>query len=185
MATMLSYAQVPGFSLGPKIGATLSRYNSDLDSFDAETRSSMHWGAFVRFGETFYIQPELLFMNRSGIIKSLVDENEETIKIRTIDVPLLFGVKVADLEVSNIRLFAGPVATFALNKEIATDDIESEFTEDDLRSANWALQFGLGVDLLMFTIDLRYELGMGDYSKIDGTSLKNNLVTLSAGWKIL
>lgn len=185
MATMISYAQTPGFTLGPKIGATLSTYNTDLDSFDEETKSSMHWGAFVRFGDKVYLQPEMLFMNRSGLIKSLLDDNEETIKLRTIDVPLLLGVKVADLRYTNVRIFAGPVASIVVNKEIETDAIDAQFAKDELRGANYAVQFGAGADLLMFTIDLRYELGLGDYSKIDEASLKNNLITLSVGWKIL
>lgn len=185
LAGIVSFAQVPGFTLGPKIGATLSMYNMDSDVFDEETKSSMHWGAFVRFGDNVYIQPEMLFMNRSGLIKSLIDDNEETIKLRTIDVPVLLGVKVADLKFTNVRIFAGPVASIVVNKEIETDAIDAQFTKDELRSANWGIQFGAGADLLMFTIDLRYELGMGDYSEIDETSLKNNLVTLSVGWKIL
>lgn len=125
-------------------------------------------------------------MKKSGVlINPDLAASEQTINLRTIDVPLLLGVKVADLKLTNIRVFAGPVASLTVNREIKVKNWDDAITKDDIRGANWAIQFGAGVDLLMFTADLRYELGMGDYSKIDTYSLKNNLVTLSLGWKIL
>ncbi|HLO89528.1 MAG: porin family protein [Chloroflexota bacterium] len=179
-------AQTPGFTIGPKIGATISKYNSDLESSKEEAINSIHWGAFARLGSKVYIQPELLFMKKSGVlINPDLAASEQTINLRTIDVPLLLGVKVADLKLTNIRVFAGPVASLTVNREIKVKNWDDAITKDDIRGANWAIQFGAGVDLLMFTADLRYELGMGDYSKIDTYSLKNNLVTLSLGWKIL
>lgn len=181
------FAQVPGFSFGPKIGATFSKYHTDIDIIKEEAKSSLHWGAFVRIGSRVYMQPEILFMDRSGILfkQDELSTGEQTIKLRTIDVPLLFGVRLADLKAANIRIFAGPVASMAVNREVETSNWEDGMTEDDIRKANWGIQFGGGVDLLMFTIDLRYETGMGDYSNLDNFSLKNNLITLSVGWKIM
>lgn len=179
-------AQTPGFTLGPKVGATFSKYHSDLESIKEEAISSIHWGAFVRLGTKVYIQPELLFMNKSGVlVDPALSASEQTIKLRTIDIPVLLGVRVADLKLMNVRVFAGPVASLTMNREVEVSNWQDAITEDDLRGANWAVQVGAGADLLIFTIDLRYELGMGDYSKLDTYSLKNNLVTLSVGWKIL
>lgn len=187
LVTGAIFAQVPGFTFGPKIGATFSKYHTDIDIIKEEAKSSLHWGAFVRIGSRVYIQPELLFMNRSGLLIRANDitNGEQTIKLRTIDVPLLLGVKLADFKAANIRIFAGPVASMVVNREVLTSNWEDSMTEDDINKANWGIQFGGGVDLLMFTIDLRYETGMSDYSNLDNFSLKNNLITLSLGWKIL
>lgn len=177
---------VPGLTLGPKIGATFSRYDMDELSLDEKVRSSFHWGAFVRFGTKIYAQPEILFMKKSGVlIDPFVDASEQKIMLRTIDVPVLFGAKVADLKLLNLRVFAGPVASIVVNKEIEAKNWENALTKDDLRGANWGVQFGAGADLLIFTVDLRYELGLGDYLKSDELTMKNDLVTLSVGWKIL
>lgn len=183
---MYAGAQTPGFTLGPKVGATFSKYSSDIGSYKEEAVRSFHWGAFARLGNKVYLQPELLFMNRSGVlIDPSVSAKEQTIKLRTIDIPLLLGVKVADLKMANVRVFAGPVASLTMNREVEAENWADAITDDDIRRANWAIQFGAGADLLMFTVDLRYELGMADYSKIDTYSLKNNIVTVSLGWKIL
>lgn len=181
-----AFAQKAGLSLGPKIGATFSSFNTDIETINEESKSSFHWGAFVRFGNRVYVQPELLFMNRSGVLVDVNDPaKEQTISLRTIDVPLLLGVKVADLKLMNVRIFAGPVASIIVNKKIEAVNWNEAFTKDDIRSANWAVQFGGGIDLLVFTIDLRYELGMSDFSKIESLALKNNLITLSVGFKII
>ncbi|HLN52869.1 MAG TPA: porin family protein [Lentimicrobium sp.] len=182
-----AYSQtIPGLTLGPKIGATFSRYNLDELSLDEKVRSSFHWGAFVRFGARAYIQPELLFMKKSGLlIDPLADASEQKISLRTIDVPVLFGIKVVDIKLTNVRIFAGPIASIVVNKEIEVNNWEDALTKDDIRGANWGIQFGAGADLLIFTVDLRYELGMGDYLKNDGLTMRNDLMTLSVGWKIL
>lgn len=187
LVTSVVFSQVPGFTFGPKIGATFSKYHTDIDIIKEEAKSSLHWGAFVRLGSRVYVQPEILFMDKSGILikHNELSTGEQTIKLRTIDVPLLFGVQVADLGLANIRIFAGPVASMAVNRDIESSNWEDGLTKNDIRSANWGIQFGGGVDLLMFTIDLRYENGMGDYSKLEDFSLKNNLITLSVGWKIM
>lgn len=180
------FAQIPGLSLGPKIGATFSKYSLDLEDIEQESKNSLHWGAFVRIGNKVYVQPELLFMNRSGVlINPLLSSSEQTIKLRTIDIPVLLGVKVIDLKLTNVRIFGGPVATLAINREIETSNWDEAIIEDDIRRANWGLQFGAGADVLMFTVDLRYEIGMGNYHKSDLYELKNSLITVSLGWKIL
>lgn len=183
MATAMVFAQVPGLTFGPKIGVTLSKFHYDYKDIEENSIGNIHWGAFVRMGSKIYLQPELLFMKRSGVLK--FSGGEQTINIRTIDIPLLLGVKVVDLKLSNIRAFAGPVASLTFDREIVTRDWDDAMIEDDFRRANWGLQFGAGADMLMFTVDLRYELGMSDCIDIENRSLKNNLVTLSIGWKIL
>lgn len=185
-AAFLANAQTPGFTLGPKIGATFSKYSYDLENIKTEASNTIHWGAFVRLGEKVYVQPELLFMKRSGtLLSNTFSDGEQRINLRTIDIPILLGVRVVDLKMTNVRVFAGPVGTMVINRSVELENIQGAITEDDVRGASWALQFGAGVDVLMFTVDLRYELGMGDFSELEDYSLKNNLVTLSVGWKIL
>lgn len=179
-------AQIPGFTLGPKIGATFSKYSSDMATIREEAKNTIHWGAFARLGNKVYLQPEMLFMKRSGLLLNpAIGASEQTINLRTIDIPVLLGVKVADLKVTNVRVFAGPVASLTIDRQLETQNWDEALTKDDIRGANWGLQFGAGADVLMFTADLRYEVGMSDFSKRESVSLKNNLVTISIGWKIL
>lgn len=182
----LAYAQIPGFNIGPKVGATFSKFTTDQDQITEELKSTFHFGAFARIGKKVYLQPELVVMNRSGLLKTdLIDGSSNTIKITSIDLPVLLGVKVIDLKATNIRVMAGPVASLTLNKEINIENWENTINRDDFRNANWGIQFGAGADLLFLTLDLRYEIGMNDVSKLDGFDLKNNMFIISLGWKII
>jgi hypothetical protein len=179
-------AQIPYFSIGPKAGANFSKFTSDQDQIKEEMKSSLHFGAFVRLGNKIYVQPELLFMNRKGeMSSSMFSGSSKSIHLKTLDVPVLLGAKLIDAKAMNIRLMAGPVASFALNKDITTENWDETFTSDDIKNASWGVQAGAGVDLLMFTFDLRYEFGVSDFSKDEGFTLKNNMFVVSLGWKIL
>ncbi|MBE9491890.1 MAG: PorT family protein, partial [Bacteroidetes bacterium] len=81
-----------------------------------------------------------------------------------------------------------PVASFIVNKDIKIDGQGAKISDDALKDALWGLQFGAGIDVLMFTLDFRYELGLSDFYKGDnGTdyNFKNDLFKISLGWKIL
>lgn len=186
----ISYAQmIPGFSIGPKIGASFSKFTTDADELETQMKNTIHFGAFARIGKKIYFQPELLVNTRKGEMRNTeLDLRAGTVKVGSLDIPLLVGVKLIDAKVFNIRAMAGPSASMVINKTIELDDSwndEIDLTEDNLRNLNWGMQLGAGVDVLMFAIDLRYEFGLNDFSKLDNFDLKNNTFTLSVGWKIL
>ncbi|PKP48241.1 MAG: PorT family protein [Bacteroidetes bacterium HGW-Bacteroidetes-11] len=179
-------AQIPYFSIGPKAGATFSKITSDQDQIKEEMKNSLHFGAFVRLGNKIYVQPEVLFMNRKGEFSSdNIAGSSKSIHLKTLDIPVLLGGKIFGSEVFNVRVMAGPVASLALNKDVSTENWGTVVTEDDIRTANWGLQFGAGIDVLMLTLDLRYEYGISNFSKEEGLTLKNNMFLVSLGWKIL
>ena len=185
----VSFGQITGFTIGPKVGANFSKFTTDQSEIEEQIKNSFYFGAFARFGQKFYLQPELLVMNRNGELKNNeIQGSSGTIEVGSIDVPLLVGLRLLNLKVASVRVMAGPVASFAVNKSVTlneTWDDEIDFTEDDIKNANWGLQFGAGVDVLFLTLDLRYEIGLSDFSEIQEFDLKNNMFTIGLGWKIL
>jgi hypothetical protein len=182
----VAFAQIPGFSIGPKIGASFSKYTTDEDQIKEEVRNTFYFGAFARLGKKVYLQPELLFMSRNGkLTDRSAPESKIGLKLNTIDLPILLGIKVLDLKAANVRVLAGPVASFVINKTITSENWDETITNDDINNANWGLQFGAGVDVLFLTLDVRYEIGLNDVSKMENFSLKNNMFTVGLGWKIL
>jgi hypothetical protein len=92
---------------------------------------------------------------------------------------------VLDLKAVNVRVMAGPVASFVIDKNLTAENWDETINEDDFKNMNWGLQFGAGVDVLFLTLDLRYEIGLNDVSKLETFSLKNNMFTVGLGWMIL
>ena len=55
----------------------------------------------------------------------------------------------------------------------------------DFKTASWAIQAGAGLDILIFTFDIRYEAGLGNmYNGSQDVSFKNNLFNVSLGVKL-
>lgn len=189
MGSVASAQVVPGFSIGPKIGASFSKFTTDQDQIKEEVKNTFYFGAFARFGKKIYVQPELLIMSRKGTLKDDANAGSTgSIKINTIDIPMLLGYKILDLKAVNARVMAGPVASLVIDKTITFDETWNDdisFTGDDVRKTNWGLQFGAGVDVLFLTLDLRYEIGLNNISELSGFDLKNNMFTVGLGWKIL
>ncbi|NTW25972.1 MAG: PorT family protein [Lentimicrobium sp.] len=189
MIANVAFSQIAGFTIGPKIGANFSKFTTDQSEIEEQIKNSFYFGAFARFGQKFYLQPELLVMKRNGTLKNNeIPGSTGTIEVGSIDVPLLVGLRILNLKVANVRVMAGPVASFAVNKSVTLDETWNDdvnFTEDDIKNANWGLQFGAGVDVLFLTLDLRYEIGLSNFSEIQDFDLKNNMFTIGLGWKIL
>ncbi len=196
----LTYAQL-GF--GIKGAITMSELTTDISDYENAAKTGFQLGAFVRIGDKWHLQPEVYFSGKAGEFQYDIEplgsdkiSVKESFKLNTIDVPVLIGYKLIDPPTLNVRLQAGPVASFVMNKkfDITFDGVSEDPTDeykDAYKDMNWALQFGAGVDFLFLTVDVRYELGLNSiYDKPEGTmtshdKVKNNVFFLSIGWKIL
>ncbi|MBC8489279.1 MAG: PorT family protein [Bacteroidetes bacterium] len=196
-----TFAQLP-INFGIKGAFTMSKLTTDVSDYTEAAKNGFQAGVFLRLGKKLHIQPEAYFTLKKGELKYDIAGGsspsiEQTIKLSTIDVPVLLGYKIIDISKINVRLQAGPVASFVVNKnfDLSVNGVDQE-TDDDYKDSfkdmNWGLQLGAGVDVLMLTIDLRYELGLSNlYDKPDNASsddvgeFKNNVFLISVGWKIL
>jgi hypothetical protein len=195
MATALS-AQI---SLGPKIGYTTNKLSVDKSDITSDLKSSFLYGAFVRLGDKWYVQPEINFYTAGGVFEtpSPTSPNpvNEEVELKTIQIPLYIGLTLADLKLAKIRAQAGPTANIVSDKKInpLAGSTYTSIKETDINDIQWGFQFGAGVDVLMFTLDVQYFLGLNnlisDIELNDGSTVKFDsksqgfMVTL--GWKII
>ncbi len=193
------FSQIKGLTLGPKIGVNFSKISSNVDEMKENMKPGFEVGAFVRIGQKLYIQPEVMYKFKGGKFDiDGISTSGQTInynykvKLQTVDVPLMVGVRIINLKVMNIRLMLGPVASFVLNKDIDSDDSNPvpDMDDNDFKDLNWGFQGGAGVDILFLTLDLRYEQGLSniyDGKTTTGKTIdfKNNLWTVTLGFKIL
>ena len=193
------------FAIGPKFGyqATKLSYNrADIaDGF------SNHWcaGAFARltFGR-LYLQPELMYFKTSNDfnVSFTGTDSDNALNIPTganvnltlnqanLQVPVLVGFNIIDLDILTIRGHVGPTANFVLKSRTLVDytysvtgDSGSETqhgqsTSDDnetfnTKSITWGAQVGVGVDLLKrITLDINYNFGMSKvFEQLNSTTL--------------
>ncbi len=183
---------------GPQIGYTASNLTLDQGDIENNLKSNFLFGAFVRMGKKIYIQPEVNYYTQGSIFKTPADGNlsplEQEISLKSLQVPVNLGWRMINLEIVNIRLFGGAVANFILDKQVKTtsgnaDDYESALVPDDFKDVNWQFDVGVGVDVLMFAVDVKYVGGISNILndvQFDGktVSSKSNLFVVTLGWKI-
>jgi hypothetical protein len=161
----------------------------------------------LKFGKTF-LQPELLYSVQKGkttfdatqvsttnTTTSLEGAVTQHMDVKSVQVPLLLGVKVLDLKVASVNLMTGPAMSFILDgSEITlnkTDGVEvdpSLYDPSNFKNNTWDWQLGAGVDVAMLSFDVRYAWGLtnvseGNPAKI-GFKNKGNTLTLSLGIRL-
>ncbi|MCK9203311.1 MAG: PorT family protein [Bacteroidales bacterium] len=177
------------FTLGIKVGYDAAKLSTNIDSVTTNFKSGFQIGAFVRVGKRLFLQPEVYYTTQGGVFTSNISDWKQTIKIGSIDVPVLVGFKLLKGDFINVRLMAGPMASFVVNKSIADGGADpAPLTTGDLNSVNWAIQAGAGLDIWKITFDVRYQLGLNELIKtVENYSFNsyNNVWNISLGFKIL
>jgi hypothetical protein len=179
------------FDFGVKVGYNASKLTTNLDSIKSQFKSGFHLGLFARIGGRLYFQPELLYTLQGGVFESNINTNnwKEKVTIGSMDVPLLLGFRIINNDNLNLRIDAGPVASFVVNKSVKeAGGVTGPITTASINNVNWYIHAGAGVDLWFITFDIRYQVGLNkliqEVSTWDFNS-SNNLWVISLGFKIL
>lgn len=176
---------LPSFQFGVKAGLNFSNLKSeDGNWLDASTRTGYQAGVWARIGGAgVHFQPELYVTGKSSDAK-LVEKNEEgKVSFTSLDLPLLLGTRIG-LGPAGLRIVAGPVVSFVVDKNIANTFTESVLNVNDYKNQAWAVTGGLGLDISNFRIDARYEHGLSELSKNDAAPQKVNLWTIGVGYRL-
>ena len=187
---LLSSAIVFGqFTVGPKVGYNASKFSTDLDTITSNFKSGFQIGVFVRIGKKFYLQPELYYSTQGGVFESNTTDWQQKVSIGSLDLPVLVGFKLLNTKAVNLRILAGPLASFVVNKSVKdAGGVLGPIENADINSINWAVQLGAGLDVLFFTLDVRYQIGLNNMIKeIENATInsKNSVWVVSLGFKIL
>jgi len=176
-------------TVGIKVGYDAAKLSTNMDTITSNFKSGFQVGAFARIGKRLFLQPELYYTTQGGVFTSNTSNWEQNIKIGSMDVPVLIGFKLLKGDFINVRLMAGPMASFVVNKGISeAGGITGPINTADLNSVNWAIQAGAGMDIWKLTLDVRYQVGLNQLIKsVENYTFDsyNNVWNVSLGFKIL
>ena len=192
------------FRIGIKGGVNLARLETDglvtlngsviKDQLQAslDTKQSYVGGIYARLGRKIFIEPEVLVSTKGGSIYVPGLSQTKQFTFTNIDVPVLLGLRWKIFHV-----MAGPVASYTLKTDTELNDlinlVTTKYTGSTAEIAaktSFSYQVGGGIDLLGFTLDVRYE---GNLSQLTKTlpiptgitfSPKLNLFQVTLGYKI-
>ncbi len=144
------------FDFGLKAGINTSKISTNMADYTPKAITIYQFGAFARINlGRFYIQPEAYSNSKKGEVVRVDNVGLSTINsfnLKTIDVPALIGFKILDQKAFNLRVLAGPVFSFLTDKSA-----KGQLTEDNLKNSFFGWQYGVGLDFLILSLDIRKE----------------------------
>ncbi|NQU53178.1 MAG: PorT family protein [Bacteroidetes bacterium] len=172
----------PTFDVGIKAGINISKMSFDIDNYSSESILKSHVGAFGRVGwGRVFVQPEAYFSAKGGDLSAGIIQTATSFNYSTVDVPILFGVKLIKGDAFDFHAVAGPVFSFLTSKSIEGDKLlTKEYYEDNYIG----FQYGVGVDILFVTVDARMEHGSNNLYQAPSFDGKNQTFMVSVGFKI-
>ncbi|UCD25645.1 MAG: PorT family protein, partial [Gemmatimonadota bacterium] len=121
---------------------------------------------------TIVVQPEVLYVQRKATLQA-----GPTLKQNYVDVPVLigfgFGVMVKPF------IYVAPVLSFETSCGLSIDTLSEECTDFSTNSALFSGAIGAALDIGMFNIDVRYNLGFSDI--VDGDEGRWNTLMIMGG----
>lgn len=194
------HAQGP-VSFGPKLGWNSSKLTTDYARYIEDMRDGVQGGLFFSlYMDKFYLQPEAYISLRRGNLDAFIEDPgqplesvnfSQSVKLTTVDIPLLLGYKIIDLKLIRFRVWGGPVVSYVLDKEFSLSlnglDQSDRINRGDFKEATWAGRIGAGLDLLFLVFDVGYEFGLQDFMTIrslDDFGVRSNMYFISLGWRL-
>lgn len=193
--------------VGLKGGITMANlYGEDVEDYgsyeDIETKMGFCFGAFFtyNFTEMFAIQPEVLFTMKGaksdGTIPFFGWKYSYKVNLNYIEVPILFKICFPTQSTIKPNIFVGPYAAIKQSFKYKTvvDDISTEGDIEHMKSTDFGVVFGAGIDFALnflgrgkLTIDGRYSLGLTTISDEEYTAgtkvdVKNKVIAFLLGY---
>ncbi len=180
------------FNFGIKAGVTLNSLSVDKSGISADVNPGFNVGVFARIGKKLYIQPEIAYsfskfkfdVNSSNLIDGTAgQEASKTFKEsqQGVSIPILVGYKILNLKVMNLRAFLGPEFMISTSNFSSLKDNIQDFKSKAFGVSGLV---GVGVDVLMLSLDLRYSYPFTNNFVIgdEKTNFKGWVISLA--WKI-
>lgn len=169
-----SFAQT---QIKPGVGINLT--NISGEGVDASAQIGWQLGGSVAFGEKFYFEPGIFYQSNSveyftSSSQPVVDATYSGIRI-----PVSVGLDVlgnAD-SILGVRVFGGGSSLIVTGTK--GDSVE----KDDIKSPQWGVFAGAGIDIAIFYLDVSYQWSVNNLQKdISSIDLgKTNGFFLTAG----
>lgn len=179
-----SMAQEKVWSIGPEVGASLSKYGSDAGTNDF--KSGAIGGLFVTYSikNTFGITTKLLYSQKGASFKS--SDTKQTLNY--VEVPVIARFFLNKEGAFRPNIFVGPSFGFltgATNKVGSSERVNIDNYDTIYNSFDLGVTGGIGFNFLIstdtyFIIDARYTHGLSDITKAAGV-VNNNSLGLTAG----
>lgn len=184
LAVMGANAQKINF--GPRVALTSSKidFKDPVNNItEGDAQIGYQFGVFLRAKLLgLYIQPEIL-LSKTNSALDITNASNVDLDFNKIDVPVMIGYKLGPL-----RLQAGPSFSFLTSAESTDANGLVTDIKNNYNSTTVGYQAGVGIDILKFVIDVKYEGNLSAFADaVPGginTDQRQNQFVVALGFKL-
>ena len=164
-------AQQTGFGYGVKAGVNISKYTGG----DADFKAGFTGGIFAdyRFCDRFALSADVLYARQGA------KGDEGKLRTDNLNIPVLANFYI----VKGLAVKAGVQPGFLLSAKSKEDGVTTD-VKDAFKKFDLSIPVGLSYDFRFgLILDARYNIGVSNISKVDGTTARNSVIAVTAGWR--
>lgn len=171
--------------INPKVGVNISALDAKIQDITAEARAGWNVGVDVRAGRGLvFFNPGVHYYSFTARLIPDIDDTEqfkpsEETMIQSVRVPVNLGINVTGQGgLLGIHVKGGVTPSYVIGVK---ERPNYNFDVETLNRFTMGANVGVGVDILFFTVDANYEIGLNEFFK--DAAGKNNMLSLSVGVK--
>jgi opacity protein-like surface antigen len=193
LAAMTASVQAQGIKFGVKGGLNITKMSFSKDVFDSDNKAGFFIGPSIKLSlpAGFGADIAVLYDQRSADIDASVNpstgysvggNDQETIKQKSLQVPLNLRYNIGLSSMAGLYLAAGPQFGFPVADKV----FDTKFGEYRLKDANLSINFGAGLTLMgHLEVGFTYNLAAGksgEFKNWDDVDTHNNAWQISAAY---
>jgi hypothetical protein len=171
--------------INPKVGFNASAIDANFKDITAEARFGWNAGVDLRVGEgIFFFKPGLHYYNfTANLFKDVNAPGDIPLKdettIQSLKLPVNAGLRITgEGGLIGVNVHGGVMPSYILG---VRERSLVPFLREDLKDFTLGANLGLGIDILLFTVEANYEIGLTPF--FESANGKNNMLTVTAGVK--
>ena len=189
---MVSLVGAQNTSFSIKGGLNMSNfYGDELSDKNMKTGFHIGVGADFEFAPNMAIQSGLLFTSKGAKYTTDLVSTELNANANFLQLPLHFAYKIDVMPGTRVVLHAGPYVAYGIGGKTSAGNVEVDTFKDDafldvlngLKPFDAGIGLGVGAEFGPILLDLGWDMGLTNLSRVSGYDVKTQNAYLSVGFK--
>ena len=189
---MVSLVGAQNTSFSIKGGLNMSNfYGDELSDKNMKTGFHIGVGADFEFAPNMAIQSGLLFTSKGAKYTTDLVSTELNANANFLQLPLHFAYKIDVMPGTRVVLHAGPYVAYGIGGKTSAGNVEVDTFKDDafldvlngLKPFDAGIGLGVGAEFGSILLDLGWDMGLTNLSRVSGYDVKTQNAYLSVGYK--